>query len=105
MKGRWALGPEVKRGALVRGAMLYDGSRASNLTAEWFSPGYWQSKGVLESTDGGRGAAYFFSAAFQFTTTFSGGEGGGAGLLVVAIRKRFPSPVTSYSKPPPPGVM
>ena len=62
MKGRWALGPEVRRGALARGAMLYDHSRVSNLTLEWFTPRYWESRGVLESTAGGRGAAWFFSA-------------------------------------------
>ena len=62
MNGRWALGPEVKRGALARGAMLYDASRVSNLTAEWFTPRYWESRGVLERTASGRGAAYFFSA-------------------------------------------
>ena len=62
MNGRWALGPEVRRGALARGAMLYDASRVSNLTAEWFTPRYWESRGVLERTASGRGAAYFFSA-------------------------------------------
>jgi 3-deoxy-D-manno-octulosonic acid kinase len=62
VNGRWALGPEVKRGALARGAMLYDASRVSNLTAQWFTPEYWQSRGELEGTANGRGAAYFFSA-------------------------------------------
>ena len=62
MKGRWALGPEVKRGALARGAMLYDASRVSNLTLEWFTPRYWQSRGTLEGSANGRGAAYFLAA-------------------------------------------
>jgi len=62
VNGRWALGPEVKRGALAGGAMLYDGSRVSNLSAEWFTPGYWQSLGALDGSAGGRGAAYFLSA-------------------------------------------
>jgi len=62
VNGRWALGPEVKRGALARGAMLYDASRVSNLTAEWFAPRYWQSHGTLEASAGGRGAAWFVSA-------------------------------------------
>ena len=62
MNGRWALGPEVKRGALARGAMLYDASRVGNLTAEWFTLRYWQSRGELEDTTSGRGAAYFLSA-------------------------------------------
>lgn len=43
--------------------MLYDTSRVSNLTAEWFTPRYWQSRGELESAAGGRGAAYFLRAA------------------------------------------
>ena len=59
MNGRWALGPEVKRGALAGGAMLYDASRVSNLSAEWFTPGYWHSLGALEGTATGRGAAHF----------------------------------------------
>ncbi len=62
MSGRWALGPEVKRGALARGAMLYDASRVSNLSVEWFTPRYWQSLGALEGAASGRGAAYFLSA-------------------------------------------
>ncbi|HYK99804.1 MAG TPA: 3-deoxy-D-manno-octulosonic acid kinase [Steroidobacteraceae bacterium] len=62
MKGRWALGPEVKRGALARGAMLYDGSRVSNVTAEWFTPGYWQARGEVESNSSGRGAAWYVAA-------------------------------------------
>ena len=63
MNGRWALGPEVKRGALAGGAMLYDTSRASNLTAEWFEPRYWRARGELDGTARGRGAAYFVNAA------------------------------------------
>jgi 3-deoxy-D-manno-octulosonic acid kinase len=62
VNGRWALGPEVKRGALAGGAMLYDASRVSNLSAEWFTPRYWQSLGALDGSAGGRGAAYFLSA-------------------------------------------
>ena len=65
MSGRWALGPEVKRAALARGAMLYDASRVSNLSAEWFTPDYWRSLGTLESPASGRGAAYFLSADGQ----------------------------------------
>jgi 3-deoxy-D-manno-octulosonic acid kinase len=51
----------VKRGALAGGAMLYDASRVSNLSAEWFTAKHWQSLGTLEGTAGGRGAAYFLS--------------------------------------------
>jgi len=59
VNGRWALGPEVKRGALAGGAMLYDASRVSNLSAEWFTPKYWQALGALEGSAAGRGAAYY----------------------------------------------
>src|SRR5262249_61376070 len=65
VNGRWALGPEVKRGALKRGAMLYDASRAGNLSAEWFTPNYWQSLGALEGAAGGRGGARLCRAARQ----------------------------------------
>jgi len=63
LSGRWALGPEVKRGALAGGAMLYDASRVGNLSADWFTPKYWQARGELEGTSGGRGASYFLAAA------------------------------------------
>jgi 3-deoxy-D-manno-octulosonic acid kinase len=62
LTGRWALGPEVKRGALAGGAMLYDASRAGNLSADWFTPEYWQTQGAIESAPAGRGASYFASA-------------------------------------------
>jgi len=61
--GRWALGPEVKRAAVTRGAMLYDASRVSNPGAEWFTPQHWQALGALESAGSGRGAAYYLSNA------------------------------------------
>ncbi len=63
MTERWALGPEVKREALPRGAMLYDASRVSNLQGDWFTPAHWQSLGGIESAASGRGAAYYVSAA------------------------------------------
>ena len=59
MSGRFALGPEVKRRAVAGGAMLYDTSRAGNLSNEWFEPRYWQSRGELQGAARGRGAAYF----------------------------------------------
>jgi 3-deoxy-D-manno-octulosonic acid kinase len=62
VNGRWALGPEVKRGALAGGAMLYDASRVSNLSAEWFTPKYWQAHGGLEGASAGRGGSYFLNA-------------------------------------------
>lgn len=59
MSGRWALGPEVKREAGAGGAMLYDSSRAGNLSADWFDPKYWQARGEVEGWSRGRGAAFF----------------------------------------------
>ncbi|MBV8143428.1 MAG: 3-deoxy-D-manno-octulosonic acid kinase [Gammaproteobacteria bacterium] len=60
MNGRFALGPEVKRSATTGGAMLYDTSRAGNLSAEWFEPRYWEAQGALEgSASRGRAATRF----------------------------------------------
>jgi 3-deoxy-D-manno-octulosonic acid kinase len=57
MSGRWPLGSEVKRKDLTGGAMLYDASRAGNVTAAWFDPVYWHDRGQLEGEAQGRGAA------------------------------------------------
>lgn len=62
MSGRWALGPEVKRGALAAGAMLYDASRAGNLSAEWFDPAYWRARGELDGGAQGRATAHFIKS-------------------------------------------
>jgi len=59
MSGRWSLGSEVKQKSLQGGAMLYDASRASNLTPEWFDPKHWESSGAIEGRAQGRGAALF----------------------------------------------
>ena len=40
--------------------MLYDASRAGNLSAEWFDPGTWRARGALEGSAQGRGEAHFF---------------------------------------------
>ncbi len=63
MSGRWPLGPEVKHGALERGAMLYDASRVSNLSASWFDPKYWEERGELDGSARGRGATHFVKSA------------------------------------------
>jgi 3-deoxy-D-manno-octulosonic acid kinase len=63
VSGRWALGPEVKRGALAGGAMLYDTSRVGNLSADWFEPRYWQARGELEGAARGRGTTWFLRTA------------------------------------------
>jgi 3-deoxy-D-manno-octulosonic acid kinase len=39
--------------------MLYDASRVSNLSGDWFEPRYWQARGELDGSARGRGAAYF----------------------------------------------
>ena len=39
--------------------MLYDASRARNLTAAWFDPHFWKSRGELDGTARGRGTTYF----------------------------------------------
>ena len=59
MSRRWPLGSEVKHGAIEKGAMLYDASRARNLTAAWFDPGYWGSRGQLDGVARGRGTTHF----------------------------------------------
>ncbi|MDE2449370.1 MAG: 3-deoxy-D-manno-octulosonic acid kinase [Gammaproteobacteria bacterium] len=59
MSGRWPLGSEVKQGVIEGGAMLYDASRTRNLTAAWFDPRYWSSRGELDGTARGRGTTHF----------------------------------------------
>ena len=59
VSGRFALGPEVKRVAIAGGAMLYDTSRAGNLSNDWFEPRYWQARGELDGAARGRGMTLF----------------------------------------------
>jgi len=59
MSGRWPLGSEVKHSATKGGAMLYDGSRVSNLTPGWFDPKHWESRGEIEGSARGRGATWY----------------------------------------------
>jgi 3-deoxy-D-manno-octulosonic acid kinase len=63
LSGRWALGPEVKRDTLAAGAMLYDASRASNLSSEWFDVPYWRNRGELDGGAQGRTTAHFIKSA------------------------------------------
>jgi 3-deoxy-D-manno-octulosonic acid kinase len=60
---RAALGPEVKRIASAGGVMLYDSSRAGNLTAEWFDARYWANRSEIEGHAQGRGAVWFIKSA------------------------------------------
>ncbi|HXR90077.1 MAG TPA: 3-deoxy-D-manno-octulosonic acid kinase [Steroidobacteraceae bacterium] len=63
MARRWSLGSEVKHSALSGGAMLYDGSRASNFSPAWFDPNHWDAKGAVEGRPRGRGAALYINAS------------------------------------------
>src|SRR5579862_9177475 len=58
---KYPLGSEVKHTALPGGgAMLYDGSRMSNLGAAWFEPQHWAARGEIEGTaERGRGATHY----------------------------------------------
>jgi 3-deoxy-D-manno-octulosonic acid kinase len=58
---KYPLGSEVKHTALPGGgAMLYDGSRVSNLGAAWFEPQHWAARGEIEGTaERGRGATHY----------------------------------------------
>lgn len=62
MSGRWPLGSEVKHSALPGGAMLYDGSRVSNLGPAWFDPQHWESRGEIEGHARGRAAAHYINS-------------------------------------------
>jgi 3-deoxy-D-manno-octulosonic acid kinase len=63
VSGRWALGPEVKHGPLTGGAMLYDASRVSNLSPNWFEPRYWEARGELDGAARGRGTTHFIKSS------------------------------------------
>lgn len=41
--------------------MLYDASRAGNLTPAWFDPSYWRERGELEGEAQGRGATLYIN--------------------------------------------
>jgi 3-deoxy-D-manno-octulosonic acid kinase len=56
---KWSLGAEVKHTPLAGGAMLYDESRVSNLSAAWFDPQHWATRGEVEGTGGGRGSVHY----------------------------------------------
>ncbi len=60
MARTWTSGSEVKRVAVAGGMMLYDASRAGNLRAEWFDPGFWRKQDAVTGEAPGRGATLFF---------------------------------------------
>ncbi len=43
--------------------MLYDASRVGNLSANWFEPKYWETRGELDGVARGRGVTYFVRSA------------------------------------------
>ncbi len=59
MKAEWPLGSEVRRRLVSGGAMLYDASRAGNLSATSFEPEFWRARGEIEGEARGRGATLF----------------------------------------------
>ena len=58
----WALGPETRRVEGRQESMLYDASRARNLTASWFDPDFWRKQGAVEGEARGRGSTVFVVA-------------------------------------------
>ncbi len=43
--------------------MLYDASRAGNLSPSWFDPQYWEARGELDGSARGRGTTHFVRSA------------------------------------------
>ncbi len=61
MNRKWPLGSEVRRKVIAGGAMLYDASRAGNLSTESFDPVLLASRGQVVGEARGRGTAWFLS--------------------------------------------
>ena len=61
MTGKWPLGSEVRRKVVAGGAMLYDASRAGNLSTETFDPVLLTRRGQIVGEARGRGTAWFLS--------------------------------------------
>ena len=61
MTGKWPLGSEVRRKVVAGGAMLYDASRAGNLSTEVFDPVLLERRGQIVGEARGRGTAWFLS--------------------------------------------
>jgi 3-deoxy-D-manno-octulosonic acid kinase len=59
--GRWPLGSEVRRKVVAGGAMLYDASRAGNLSTEAFDPVLLERRGQIVGEARGRGTTLFLS--------------------------------------------
>ena len=61
MTGKWPLGSEVRRKVVAGGAMLYDASRAGNLSTEVFDPVLLARRGQIVGEARGRGTTWFLS--------------------------------------------
>ena len=61
MNRKWPLGSEVRRKVIAGGAMLYDASRAGNLSTEAFDPVLLAHRGQIVGEARGRGTAWFLS--------------------------------------------
>jgi 3-deoxy-D-manno-octulosonic acid kinase len=59
--GKWPLGSEVRRKVVAGGAMLYDASRAGNLSTEAFDTVLLARRGQIVGEARGRGTAWFLS--------------------------------------------
>lgn len=59
VSGKWPLGPEVEQAAVAGGRMLYDTSRASNFSGDWFEPAFWERRAAVVDTARGRGSTLF----------------------------------------------
>jgi 3-deoxy-D-manno-octulosonic acid kinase len=59
--GKWPLGSEVRRKVVAGGAMLYDASRAGNLSTEAFDPVLLARRGQIVGEARGRGTTWFLS--------------------------------------------
>ncbi len=62
MKRHWPVGAEVSEAVIDGGRMLYDTSRTSNFSAEFFDPEYWRKHDAIEGTARGRGTTWFIRA-------------------------------------------
>jgi len=62
VRAKWPLGSEVRRRVIAGGAMLYDASRAGNLSLASFDPAQLRDRGEIEGEARGRGATYFLQS-------------------------------------------
>jgi 3-deoxy-D-manno-octulosonic acid kinase len=63
MKRHWPVGAEVSEADFDGGRMLYDTSRTSNFSPDFFTPDYWRKHDAIEGTARGRGTTWFIRVA------------------------------------------